>query len=116
MARLSSLFVAILTLTPTAYSRHLRASKVFLDGRQVQNEYDYVIIGGGTAGLTVADRLTEDGKTTVLVIEYGVLSASTHIEDGPTEYKADDAQARQRRSPRSQADSETVLYQSWLAR
>ncbi|KAK4210357.1 oxygen-dependent choline dehydrogenase [Rhypophila decipiens] len=33
--------------------------------------YDYVIVGGGTAGLTVADRLTEDGKTTVLVIEYG---------------------------------------------
>ena len=23
-------------------------------------EYDYVIIGGGTSGLTVADRLTED--------------------------------------------------------
>lgn len=33
--------------------------------------YDYVIVGGGTAGLTVTDRLTEDGKTTVLVIEYG---------------------------------------------
>lgn len=79
MARLSSLFVAILTLTPTAYSRHLRASKVFLDGRQVQNEYDYVIIGGGTAGLTVADRLTEDGKTTVLVIEYGVLSEAASL-------------------------------------
>ena len=33
--------------------------------------YDYVIIGGGTSGLTVADRLTEDGKTTVLVVESG---------------------------------------------
>jgi ribulose 1,5-bisphosphate synthetase/thiazole synthase len=27
-------------------------------------EYDYVIVGGGTSGLTVADRLTEDGKRT----------------------------------------------------
>ncbi|KAL2270795.1 hypothetical protein VTJ83DRAFT_166 [Remersonia thermophila] len=34
-------------------------------------EYDYVIVGAGTAGLTVADRLSEDGKYTVLVIETG---------------------------------------------
>lgn len=24
--------------------------------------YDYVVVGGGTAGLTVADRLSESGK------------------------------------------------------
>jgi len=27
-------------------------------------QYDYVIIGGGTSGLTVADRLTENPKST----------------------------------------------------
>ncbi|SPO00763.1 related to alcohol oxidase [Cephalotrichum gorgonifer] len=37
----------------------------------VSEEYDYVIVGGGTSGLTVADRITEDGKYTVLVIENG---------------------------------------------
>lgn len=30
--------------------------------QEVQEEYDYVIIGGGTSGLTVGDRLTENGK------------------------------------------------------
>lgn len=33
--------------------------------------YDYVIVGGGTAGLTLAARLTEDHTTTVAVIEAG---------------------------------------------
>ncbi|KAK0732412.1 hypothetical protein B0T21DRAFT_334565 [Apiosordaria backusii] len=38
-----------------------------------KDTYDYVIIGGGTAGLTVGDRLSESGNYTVLVIEYGYL-------------------------------------------
>ncbi|KAK4040167.1 pyranose dehydrogenase 3 [Parachaetomium inaequale] len=33
--------------------------------------YDYVVVGGGISGLVVANRLSEDRKTTVLVIERG---------------------------------------------
>ena len=33
--------------------------------------YDYVVIGGGTAGLTIASRLTEDSSKSVAVIEAG---------------------------------------------
>lgn len=33
--------------------------------------FDYVIIGGGTAGLTVAARLTEDAAVQVAVLEAG---------------------------------------------
>ncbi|KAK4175132.1 putative GMC oxidoreductase [Triangularia setosa] len=33
--------------------------------------FDYVVVGGGTSGLVVANRLTENHRTTVLVIERG---------------------------------------------
>ncbi|KAJ8065062.1 hypothetical protein OCU04_005775 [Sclerotinia nivalis] len=33
--------------------------------------YDYVVVGGGTSGLVVANRLSENKNTTVLVIEAG---------------------------------------------
>lgn len=80
MARLSTLLVTVLALTHhtcLGQPRKLHASKVFIDSRNVDKEYDYIIVGGGTAGLTVADRLTEDGKSTVLVVEYGQLSWTT---------------------------------------
>ncbi len=59
------------------YPRGVERSTVLSYGSQVDKVYDYVIIGGGTSGLTVADRLTEDGQTSVLVVEYGELSKST---------------------------------------
>lgn len=44
------------------------------DGRNPRHHppsYDYVIIGGGTSGLAVANRLTENPGVNVLVIEAG---------------------------------------------
>lgn len=75
------------------YPRLAARTTVFSNSTELKTEYDYVIIGGGTSGLTVANRLTEDDKSesgritclfirtytdylfsstvTVLVIEYG---------------------------------------------
>ncbi|KAI1173284.1 hypothetical protein F4777DRAFT_581072 [Nemania sp. FL0916] len=39
--------------------------------------YDFIIAGGGIAGLTVADRLTENPEVSVLVIENGPLAGDS---------------------------------------
>lgn len=54
--------------------RFVDSSPVFprqISTSELLPKYDYVIIGGGAAGLTVADRLTEDPDVSVLVLEAG---------------------------------------------
>ena len=43
-------------------------------------EFDYVIVGAGTAGCVLADRLTEDGKNSVLLLEYGGSDRSIFVQ------------------------------------
>ncbi len=43
-------------------------------------EFDYVIVGAGSAGCVLADRLTEDGKNNVLVLEYGGSDRSLFVQ------------------------------------
>ena len=38
---------------------------------QVMKRFDYVIVGGGSAGCAIANRLSEDAGTTVLLFEAG---------------------------------------------
>ena len=86
MQRILSLVSLALALTePVALGlpRDYSGSRIVRRAQDLKKSYDYVIIGGGTAGLTVADRLTEDADTTVLVIEHGDLGKIRPVLSNP---------------------------------
>ncbi|KAK1997691.1 GMC oxidoreductase [Colletotrichum falcatum] len=62
------LFVSLLALNliPAQCQHQFKTS-----ADAIGDEYDYVVVGGGTSGLAVASRLSENTNKTVLVIEYG---------------------------------------------
>ena len=61
-----------------APSRHLLERATHLTTiSQLLDKYDYVIVGGGAAGLTVADRLTEDAKSTTSIFSVSLIHLLT---------------------------------------
>ncbi len=45
-----------------------------------EGDFDYVIVGAGSAGCVLADRLSADGKHKVLVLEFGGSDQSIYIQ------------------------------------
>lgn len=104
MGPLAAAVVSFAALTSAASIPRPHAKR---QDSQLRDEYDFVVVGGGTSGLTVADRLTEafpESKSrstshccldseheltlveNVLVIEYGDVQYGPGTFDPPTDW------------------------------
>ncbi|KAI7462731.1 GMC oxidoreductase [Hortaea werneckii] len=60
VAQISALVAVLKTAHGSPTTRFAPHAIVHHHSSQLYSEYDYIIVGGGTSGLTVANRLTED--------------------------------------------------------
>lgn len=69
LTTLALLGSAVFTVSSTTLANSLYSNSFGIPG--VNATYDYVVIGGGTAGLAIAARLAEDPANSVAVVEAG---------------------------------------------
>lgn len=96
-----------------AERRHFSRNRFLrLAGNWVGRNWDYVIVGGGSAGCVLANRLSSDGITKVLLLEAGSrdLNPMIHIPGGLGKLFGRDVNWRFHTAPQRNLDDRAVWY------